>query len=813
MAQKLVIKPRVKSEKTAIDTLLGNVHYLSSWFHTKTGPNSAEEFEEKDIVLTAKYFKLEFRDERKACIVVGYNNGFQLWDLSFSEPPHNNITELLSVKCGRVRVVHPLQRPLEPDDESQPFAGKRPILALVFDEEPSPHMRFPPNRLSFYSLLEGFLSCHQDFETPLYEVKSNRHVIAVVGVHKIWLLDARSLARLNTIECFASRDATASLGVCALGSRWLAYQSPHLPTERTSDMTTSLLMPTASRESPTGSAPDTSAAAGTGLPASPSVKMTSPTELFSVARDSVRGAAKDVLYRSVKTLDRFTASPSSGSNKSSAVNGTSATVFGISSSVSASVSSSESVPGIICIIDILTFETIAHFKAHAHPISTLAFDPTGTLLVTASERGNDVNVFRIQTGQSPLRAHRHIYTLERGITSAIIKDVSFSRDSKLLAFTSMHGTTHVYGVTVTGVEVTADTHLDERHERPFNPVQYEMTSPPEKPTKPDRLCLIHIASNNYDAPLAVSFSGISFFMHRENEDYVLFVLSKQALLSKYRLSLYANEQQPLKLMCKSVAELEWDLQRRTKWPSRDFRPPRKSLSSDEASTKTSPHANVDERTKWLANVETAPFRSSRLTEVVPFWCGPQFRLVPWNSAPETQLPAEEVSSERLPTVLLDLERISAQTSHYIPPIYQYNPLAPAVSSHPSRSSDHARMSLQPAKSKGSGADTKEVPLQRAVPDPSQAVEISQRALSPSSPKTNKQRQRKRGGSGLKGNNNNNNNNNIVAAPHNQNDSNNNNDANNYNNERKTSINDINSSEVSSQSTTMSQSELLKDALN
>jgi hypothetical protein len=771
---------------------------------------------------------------RKACIVVGYNNGFQLWDLSFSEPPHNNITELLSVKCGRVRVVHPLQRPLEPDDESQPFAGKRPILALVFDEEPSPHMRFPPNRLSFYSLLEGFLSCHQDFETPLYEVKSNRHVIAVVGVHKIWLLDARSLARLNTIECFASRDATASLGVCALGSRWLAYQSPHLPTERTSDMTTSLLMPTASRESPTGSAPDTSAAAGTGLPASPSVKstastatssaatlnpltilgpVTSPTELFSVARDSVRGAAKDVLYRSVKTLDRFTASPSSGSNKSSAVNGTSATVFGISSSVSASVSSSESVPGIICIIDILTFETIAHFKAHAHPISTLAFDPTGTLLVTASERGNDVNVFRIQTGQSPLRAHRHIYTLERGITSAIIKDVSFSRDSKLLAFTSMHGTTHVYGVTVTGVEVTADTHLDERHERPFNPVQYEMTSPPEKPTKPDRLCLIHIASNNYDAPLAVSFSGISFFMHRENEDYVLFVLSKQALLSKYRLSLYANEQQPLKLMCKSVAELEWDLQRRTKWPSRDFRPPRKSLSSDEASTKTSPHANVDERTKWLANVETAPFRSSRLTEVVPFWCGPQFRLVPWNSAPETQLPAEEVSSERLPTVLLDLERISAQTSHYIPPIYQYNPLAPAVSSHPSRSSDHARMSLQPAKSKGSGADTKEVPLQRAVPDPSQAVEISQRALSPSSPKTNKQRQRKRGGSGLKGNNNNNNNNNIVAAPHNQNDSNNNNDANNYNNERKTSINDINSSEVSSQSTTMSQSELLKDALN
>lgn len=32
----------------------------------------------------------------------------------------------------------------------------------------------------------------------------------------------------------------------------------------------------------------------------------------------------------------------------------------------------------------------------------------------------------------------------------------------------------MYGVTVTGVEVTADTHLDERYDHPFNPLQYEI---------------------------------------------------------------------------------------------------------------------------------------------------------------------------------------------------------------------------------------------------------------------------------------------------------------------------------------------------
>ena len=68
--------------------------------------------------------------------------------------------------------------------------------------------------------------------------------------------------------------------------------------------------------------------------------------------------------------------------------------------------------------------TIAHFRAHTSPISALCFDPSGTLLVTASIHGNNINVFRImpsKNGQSYdwSSAHVPLYKLHRGMTSAV----------------------------------------------------------------------------------------------------------------------------------------------------------------------------------------------------------------------------------------------------------------------------------------------------------------------------------------------------------------------------------------------------------
>jgi hypothetical protein len=60
--------------------------------------------------------------------------------------------------------------------------------------------------------------------------------------------------------------------------------------------------------------------------------------------------------------------------------------------------------GTVIVYDLITLSAIAHFQAHAQPISALGFDPSGTL------DGHNFNVFQI-TPQSGGIAnnYRHLY--------------------------------------------------------------------------------------------------------------------------------------------------------------------------------------------------------------------------------------------------------------------------------------------------------------------------------------------------------------------------------------------------------------------
>jgi hypothetical protein len=72
---------------------------------------------------------------------------------------------------------------------------------------------------------------------------------------------------------------------------------------------------------------------------------------------------------------------------------------------------------------------ISQFRAHTSPLSALCFNPSGTLLVTASIHGHTINVFRIMpvmsmNGTNPgiydaSAAHVHLYKLSRGMTNAV----------------------------------------------------------------------------------------------------------------------------------------------------------------------------------------------------------------------------------------------------------------------------------------------------------------------------------------------------------------------------------------------------------
>lgn len=111
--------------------------------------------------------------------------------------------------------------------------------------------------------------------------------------------------------------------------------------------------------------------------------------------------------------------------------------------------------GTVMVRDVVNRQLVAHFRAHTSPLLALQFDPSGTLLVTASLHGHNIHVFHIcpwqgtgrdQGGGSgrPLASAVHLYRLARGVTPAVIRDISFSTDGSWLGVSSARGTTHIF---------------------------------------------------------------------------------------------------------------------------------------------------------------------------------------------------------------------------------------------------------------------------------------------------------------------------------------------------------------------------------
>lgn len=90
----------------------------------------------------------------------------------------------------------------------------------------------------------------------------------------------------------------------------------------------------------------------------------------------------------------------------------------------------------VVVKDVVSGVIISQFRAHTSPLSALCFDPSGTLLVTASVHGNNINIFRImpacaRRGSNSQSydwssSHVHLYKLHRGLTSAVSRDLLFS---------------------------------------------------------------------------------------------------------------------------------------------------------------------------------------------------------------------------------------------------------------------------------------------------------------------------------------------------------------------------------------------------
>jgi hypothetical protein len=117
-------------------------------------------------------------------------------------------------------------------------------------------------------------------------------------------------------------------------------------------------------------------------------------------------------------------------------------------------------PGLVQVIDLNTLETLAHFKADSEVLSVMSFDPSGSLLLTGRESGQDLTVWRVSPCGKPLQSHRKLYSLVRGMSLNQVRDACWLNDSSLVAFTSRtNGTTHVFPVRLVGGDISTSSHL------------------------------------------------------------------------------------------------------------------------------------------------------------------------------------------------------------------------------------------------------------------------------------------------------------------------------------------------------------------
>ncbi|KAI9291253.1 hypothetical protein K502DRAFT_146685 [Neoconidiobolus thromboides FSU 785] len=112
--------------------------------------------------------------------------------------------------------------------------------------------------------------------------------------------------------------------------------------------------------------------------------------------------------------------------------------------------------------------SVAHFHCHYYPVACLAFNGTGNLLATASVEGHTFYIYEIIGANSQQPPFKLLYKLSRGLTDAKVIDMVFNIDSRWLATTTQHGTTHLFQINPYGGPPHHESHTSGRVMNPIN---------------------------------------------------------------------------------------------------------------------------------------------------------------------------------------------------------------------------------------------------------------------------------------------------------------------------------------------------------
>ncbi|GAB2215842.1 hypothetical protein Droror1_Dr00020246 [Drosera rotundifolia] len=411
----------------------------------------------RDQVLWAGFDKLECGGGAiRKVLLLGYRYGFQVWDV---EEAHN-VRDLVSSQDGAVSFLQMLPRPLEairPDDK---FSESRPLLVLCSDASgsvassvqdsksscngSSTNCQEPgsggsgPSAVQFYSLISQSYVHVLKFRSVVFSIRSSARVIAISQSAQIHCINAATLEReytilTNPIVAGAPGCGGVSYGPLAVGPRWLAYSGSQVALSDSGRVSPQHLTPSASFPS---SAPDGSLVAHYAMESSKQLAA-GIVKLGDIGYKKLSRYYSELCPNTIQLVQFGSPRKSNGNT-----GGNSLDMDGV---------------GIVIVRDVASKTVITQFRAHKSPISALCFDPSGILLVTASVQGHNINVFRIMPGlvrnSSTFDAEKsyvHLYRLQRGLTNAVIQDISFSDDSCWIMVSSSRGTIHLFAISPFG---------------------------------------------------------------------------------------------------------------------------------------------------------------------------------------------------------------------------------------------------------------------------------------------------------------------------------------------------------------------------
>ncbi|KAI3820544.1 hypothetical protein L1987_08092 [Smallanthus sonchifolius] len=404
-----------------------------------------------DQVLWAGFDKLECDGGiSRRVLLLGYQSGFQVWDVEDA----NNVRNIVSRYDGAVSFMQILPKPTVSNHSRDEYPNEHPLLVLCADGSFSAggNARSGPAVSSngtmknnndqvnggcvptvvwFYSLKSQSYIKELKFRSVVFSVRCSSRVVAVLQAAQVHCFDVTTLEReytilTNPIVTSSSRFENIGLGPLAMGPRWIAYSGSMVAPPNT------CVSPQHLTHSKTFTA-----SGSNGSIVAHYAKQSSKQLAVGIV------TLGDIGY---KKLSRYYSEFLPDGNISQQPRDPGRKDRGNSNG---RLPDTENV-GMVIVRDVVSKSVIAQFKAHDSPIASLCFDPSGTLLVTASVHGHSFNVFRIIPGPTIGASYIHLYRLQRGFTNAVIQDISFSVDSRWITISSSRGTSHLFAISPSG---------------------------------------------------------------------------------------------------------------------------------------------------------------------------------------------------------------------------------------------------------------------------------------------------------------------------------------------------------------------------